>query len=95
MYEYLLQEDRANPGKIILMSFTKNHNVKTLTLHGNDVEQETKGKNFGITLDKTLLWETHFGRMCWKATRALEILKSIAGSKLGCARKCDSGNILQ
>ena len=81
---------RINPTKTTIVPFTRRRkldHLKAITLHDMEVKRETEVKYLGITLDQKLLWKTHVGNTCRKATRALMTCRSIAGKKWGCSPK--------
>lgn len=71
------------------------HHLRVIRLHGREVKRETEVKDFGIRLNRKLLYKTHVGNPCQKAASALMTFRFIEGKKWGCIQRYHFGYRLQ
>ena len=74
-----------NPSKTTLVPFTRrrNINLKCPTLNGTTLQLSTEANYLGVSLDKTLTWNSHIERVTSKATRAFFACTRLFGKTWG------------
>ena len=75
-----------NPQKMVVVPFTKKRKLDGLrapTLQGEIIQFSKEAKYVGVTLDKTLNWNSHLEKNIRKASHALWACRRICGKTWG------------
>lgn len=80
------EEMSINPHKMVVVPFTRKRKLDGLiapTLHGETIQFSKEAKYLGVTLDKTLNWNSHLENTVRKANHALWACRRICGKTWG------------
>ena len=78
----------VNTSKTAFQSFSVAHKTirPRLRYKGTTLFQSNEFRYLGVTFDIKLNWKNHVDKIALRVSKRITVLKSLAGSKWGCAR---------